>query len=508
MHIFIAWEYTYALEHMCGIVGISSNKAVAGELYESLINLQHRGQDSTGIVTWNGRFHVVRGAGQVREAYSQRSLQELIGEHGIAQTRYSTTGSAWDLGNAQPFLANSPYGIALVHNGNLTNYQQLRSELQDAEHFHCNSDSDTEALLGVLATELRSTKEQPDFFDTFAEALARLYKRVRGGYSIIGMVAGKGLFAFRDPHGIRPLVWGHRKREDGGTDYIFASENSPFAPLGFEYGGDVGAGELVFVTESGELKRREIDRREFTPCVFEYVYFARPDAILNQVSVYRSRLRMGQNLARAWKEKHPDLAPDLVVPVPFSSNPAALAFAHEIGVRYSEALYRNIFVGRTFLMPGMHERAKSVRRKLSPQNIELEDKDILLVDDSIVRGVTSREVVQMVRDAGARKVYFVSACPPVKYPDFYGIDIPTKEELIASQMDEAGIKEFLGVDELLYQTIDDLTEAVLRKGEHTIDRLSMPYLDGWYVTGDIDESRISAVRDSRTKERSSLSQEV
>lgn len=493
---------------MCGIIGISSRTPVAGELYEGLINLQHRGQDSTGMVTWNGRFHAVRGAGQVREAYSKRSLEELAGNHGIAQTRYATTGSAWDLGNAQPFLTNSPYGIALVHNGNLTNYRQLREELQHKEHFHCNSDSDTEALLGVLATELRNAKESSDFFDTFAEALGRLYKRVNGGYSIVGLVAGQGLFAFRDPHGIRPLVWGERQNENGTTDYIFASENTPFAPLGFTYGGDVGPGELVFVTEAGELKRREIDRREFTPCVFEYVYFARPDAFLNQVSVYRSRLRMGQNLASAWKAKYPNIVPDLVVPVPFSANPAALAFAHEIGARYSEALYRNTFVGRTFLMPGHNQRAKSVRRKLSPLIIELEGKDILLVDDSIVRGVTSREVVQMVKDAGARKVYFASACPPVTFPDFYGIDIPTKEELIASRMNEEEIRAFLGADILLYQTIEDLTEAVLRKGEHTIDRLSMPYLDGFYITGDIDEERVSAVRESRTKERSALTHEV
>jgi amidophosphoribosyltransferase len=494
---------------MCGIVGIVGSEEASPQLYESLLNLQHRGQDATGIATFNGRFHVSRGAGYVREAYSQASLIALRGTMGLGQTRYSTAGSALDVGNAQPFLTNSPYGVALVHNGNLTNYPEIRKALQEKNDFHCNSDSDTEALLGVFATELRNAPESDDFFATLTRAVSQVFSRVRGGYSIIGMVAGQGLFAFRDPHGIRPLVMGSRPREEGeGADYIFASENAPFAPLGFDFAGDVAPGEVVFVPHnagvSGPLKRLKLADEQFTPDVFEYIYFARPDAFINQVSVYRARLRMGQNLARRWKELHPDIVPDLVVPVPFTSNPFALAFAHEIGARYSEALYRNVFVGRTFLMPGMNERAKSVRRKLTPQQVELEGKDILLVDDSIVRGVTSREVVNMVREAGANKVYFASACPPVKYPDFYGIDIPTKDELIASRMDEEGIREFLGADVLLYQTIPDLTEAILRRGDHGIDRLSMPYLDGWYVTGDIDEKRMDEVKRARTYERELL----
>ncbi len=487
---------------MCGIIGIASKEPVAAELYEGLINLQHRGQDSTGIATYNGRFHVVRGSGYVREAYTKESLASLLGTMGIGQTRYSTAGSAQDVGNAQPFLTNSPYGIALVHNGNLTNYPQLRKELQEKEHFHCNSDSDTEALLGVFATELRAAKSG-DFFTMLCHAIQQVHTRAKGGYSVVAVIAGKGIVAFRDPHGIRPLVMGERVRPDGGADYIFASENSPFTPLGFTFLGDVQAGELVFVDTEGRLQRKRITEAQFTPDVFEYVYFARPDAILNQVSVYRSRLRMGQNLAQRWKETHPGVMPDLVVPVPFTSNPFALAFAHEIGVRYSEALYRNVFVGRTFIMPGTEMRAKSVRRKLSPQAIELEGKDILLVDDSIVRGVTSREVIDMVREAGANKVYFASACPPVKYPDFYGIDIPTRDELIASHMSEEEIRKFLGADILLYQTIDDLSEAILRRGEHGIDRLSMPYLDGWYVTGDIDEARMEEVKRTRGMERAS-----
>ncbi|MEK9160624.1 MAG: amidophosphoribosyltransferase [Patescibacteria group bacterium] len=485
---------------MCGVIGISSRKPVSGELYEGLINLQHRGQDSTGIATFNGRFHVVRGVGYVREAYNQASFDELVGNIGIGQTRYSTAGSAHNVGNAQPFITNSAYGIALVHNGNLTNYPELRKELQEQDHFHCNSDSDTEALLGVLATEIEKAGNSPEFFDILSAAMEKVYARVRGGYAVVAVIAGKGLIAFRDPNGIRPLVMGERNG-DGGKDYVFASENTPFTPLGYEYAGDVGAGELVFVTTEGKMHRKKIVDREFTPDVFEYVYFARPDAVLNNVSVYRARLRMGQNLAARWKELHPNVTPDLVVPVPFTSNPIALAFAHEIGVRYSEALYRNIFIGRTFIMPGQENRAKSVRRKLSPQAIELEGKDVLLVDDSIVRGTTTREVIDMVRKAGARKVYFASACPPIMYPDFYGIDIPTKDELIAAKKTPDEIRDFIGADIMVYQTIDGLSEAILRRGEHEIDRLSMPYLDGWYVTGDIDEGRMEEVKKSRTEER-------
>lgn len=482
---------------MCGVIGISSRKPVAGELYEGLINLQHRGQDSTGIATFNGRFHVVRGVGYVREAYNQAAFEELMGNMGIAQTRYSTAGSATQVGNAQPFLTNSAYGIALVHNGNLTNYPQLRKELQENDHFHCNSDSDTEALLGVFATELQKAPDSPKFFDTVCAAMEQVYKRVHGGYAVVGVIAGKGMFAFRDQHGIRPLVMGKRDT----NEYVFSSENTPFTPLGFEYVGDVEAGELVFVDTEGNIFRKKIVNEQFTPDVFEYVYFARPDAVLNNVSVYRARLRMGQNLAQRWKELHPDITPDLVVPVPFTSNPIALAFAHEIGVRYSEALYRNIFIGRTFIMPGQDNRSKSVRRKLSPQAIELEGKDVLLVDDSIVRGTTTKEVIEMVRRAGARKVYFASACPPIMYPDFYGIDIPTKDELIAARKTVPEIQKFIGADLLVYQSIEGLSEAIMRKGEHDIDRLSMPYLDGWYVTGDIDEARMEEVKKTRTDER-------
>jgi amidophosphoribosyltransferase len=488
---------------MCGIIGISSHLHVAADLYEGLIQLQHRGQDAAGILTFDGHFHLAQGRGYVREAFTEASVRTLEGGLGIAHTRYTTAGSALSAANMQPFLTNAPYGIAIVHNGNLVNYRELREELRVKDRIHCNSESDTEALLGVLASELRQANAAQDFFDALSESVERLYKRVVGAYSVIGIIAGKGIFAFRDPHGIRPLVWGIRERSKARPEFIFSSENTMYAPLGFSLSDDVHAGELVFVDTDGAMHRRRIAEDMFTPCVFEYVYFARPDSCINKISVYRARLRMGENLAKAWKKRYPNVVPDIVVPVPFSSGPMALSFAHELGVRYSEGLYKNAFVGRTFIMPGSDQRRQSIKRKLSPLPIELKGKEVLLVDDSIVRGATSRSVVDLVRLAGARKVYFASACPPVVYPDFYGIDIPTRGELIAASKSEEQIREHIGCDILLYQTIDDLVEAVTRKGEHFIDRLSMPYLDGWYVTGNLSEAQIRAVESARTAERQS-----
>ena len=486
---------------MCGIIGISSHLNVAADLYEGLIQLQHRGQDAAGILTFDGHFHLAQGQGYVREAFTEASVGALQGVLGIAHTRYTTAGSAVSAANMQPFLANAPYGIAIVHNGNLVNYRELREELRIKDRIHCNSESDTEALLGVLTSELRQANPKLTIFDALCESVARLFTRVVGAYSVVGIIAGKGIFAFRDPHGIRPLVWGVRKRSGTPPDYIFSSENTMYAPLGFSLGDDVHAGELMFVDMAGTLHKRRIAEDLFTPCVFEYVYFARPDSYINRISVYRARLRMGENLAKAWRKRNPGVIPDVVVPVPFSSGPMALSFAHELGIRYSEALYKNAFVGRTFIMPGSDQRKRSIKRKLSPLPIELEDKEVLLVDDSIVRGATSHSVVDLVRRAGARKVYFASACPPVVYPDFYGIDIPTRGELIAANKSEEQIREHIGCDILLYQTIDDLVEAITRKGDHFIDRLSMPYLDGWYVTGELSEEQLHALEEARTEER-------
>ncbi|MBI5728614.1 MAG: amidophosphoribosyltransferase, partial [Candidatus Magasanikbacteria bacterium] len=344
-----------------------------------------------------------------------------------------------------------------------------------------------------FAARLQELDPSNDFFENLCAAVEAVYNRVRGAYSVTGVIAGKGMFAFRDPHGIRPLVCGVRRRTDGAVDYIFSSENTMYYPLGFTLQGNVQPAELVYINEKGEMYSRILRHEAFTPCIFEYVYFARPDSVVNNVSVYRARLRMGQNLARRWIAKYPQMRPDIVIPVPFTSNTAALAMAHELGVRYSEGLYKNQFVGRTFIMPGQAERQRSVLRKLSPQEIEISGKTVLLVDDSIVRGTTSKEVVRLVRDAGAKQVYFVSACPPVVAPCFYGVDFPTAAELIAARHNEEQIRDFIGADILMYQTIDDLVEAVTRKGDHNIKRPCMACLDKWYVTGDVTEEQKSVL---------------
>lgn len=483
---------------MCGVIGIFSHKPVAQEIYDGLIHLQHRGQDAAGILTYDGKFHLEKGAGYVRDVFRQENVEHLEGAWGLGHTRYPTAGSKFSVENAQPFTLTAPYGLAMIHNGDLTNYQELKNELAEKDLRHCNTSSDLEVIMHVFAGKLRKLDPQHDFFENLCQTVETVYTRTRGAYSVVGIVAGKGMVAFRDPHGIRPLVWGSRQNSDGTIDYIFSSENTMYYPLGFKLQGDVQPGELMYVNERGELQRRRLRSEEFTPCVFEYIYLARPDAMLNGVSVYRSRLRMGQNLALRWKEKYPGIIPDVVIPVPFSSNTAALSFAAELGVRYSEGLYKNQFIGRTFIMPGQEKRRKSVLQKLSPQETEIKGKDVLLLDDSIVRGTTSKEVVKLVRDAGAKKIYFASACPPVKYPDFYGIDLPTRAELIAAHMSEEEIREFINADILLFQTIEDLFEAVTRKGEfHNIERLSMPYLDGKYITGDIDEKRLGLLEEEK-----------
>ena len=340
-----------------------------------------------------------------------------------------------------------------------------------------------------------------EFFDLLCEAVTNIFNKVRGAYSVTSIIIGKGLVAFRDPQGIRPLVRGERHNGNGGKDYIFASENTMFYSLGYEPKGAVLPGELIYVSEGGEVFSKRLVKKEFNPCIFEYVYFARPDATLNDVSVYRSRLRMGQNLASAWKEKHPEKTPDIVIPAPSTANTAALSFAHELGVRYSEGLYKNTFIGRTFIMPGQAERKKSVKYKLVPQELEIRDKKVMIMDDSIVRGNTSREIVRMLKDFGAKEVYFAVACPPVKSPCFYGVDMPTKSELIAGNMTEDEIEAYMEVDALLYQTIDDLIEAVTRRGEHYIDRPCMACLDGNYVAKDIDEARVVEMEAMRLNDR-------
>ena len=479
---------------MCGVVGIFSHDPVAAELYESLIHLQHRGQDACGILTTDDRFYPKHGLGLVREALTVEDVARLKGNIGIAHTRYPTAGG-YSEADVQPLWIGSPRGIALAHNGNLVNYPELAADICGKQHRHLNSSLDSEALLLLLADSLAkgsySDSDEDQFFDLLCESVNTLYDRVEGSYSVVSVVIGKGLVAFRDPHGIRPLVWGEREREDGTKDYIFASETTPFYALGFEPKGDLQAGEVAYVDQKGRLYRKTLRSKAFSPCIFEYVYFARPDATLDDVSVYRARLRMGQNLALRWKEHFPDIVPDVVIPAPFTANTAALAFANEMGIRYSEGLYKNPFIGRTFIMPNQEVRSRQVRYKLTPQKTEINNKKVLIVDDSIVRGTTSREIVKMVREYGAKEIYFVSTSPPIKNPCFYGIDIPSRTKLIAAQRSEQEIASFLGVDRLLYQTQEDLVEAVTRRGTHHIHRPCMACMDGVYVCGQMNEEKIN-----------------
>lgn len=494
---------------MCGIVGIYSHEPVAAELYDSLIHLQHRGQDAAGILTCDERFYPKHGLGLVREIFTPQNISPLKGNMGIAHTRYPTAGG-YSESDIQPLWIGSPRGIALAHNGNLVNYPELADDIRLRQHRHLNSSLDSEALLLMLADKLAtgSYADQDDdkFFHQLCDAVKHVYQATQGSYSIVSVIIGKGLVAFRDPHGIRPLVWGERKRQDGTSDYIFASETTAFYALGFEPKGDLQPGEVAYVSQSGKLFRQIVEAREFRPCVFEYVYFARPDSTLDGVSVYRSRLRMGQNLARRWKEMHPDKVPDVVIPAPFTANTAALSFAHEIGVRYSEGLYKNPFIGRTFIMPNQKARSRSVRYKLTPQRTEIENKTVLIVDDSIVRGTTSREIVKMIREFGAKAIYFVSTCPPIKNPCFYGIDIPSRNELIAATHSEEAIQHFLGVDGLMYQRLDDLVEAVTRRGQHQIKHPCMACMDGQYICGNITEEKIQRLERQRETDRRALSE--
>lgn len=487
---------------MCGIVGIFSHEPVAAEIHDSLIHLQHRGQDAAGILTCDERFYTKRGLGLVREIFTQQNIKPLKGNIGIGHARYPTAGG-YNQADIQPLWIGSPRGIALAHNGNLVNYSEIAAGFRK-NHRHLNSSLDSEVLLLMLADNLATgsyaDNDEEQFFQQLCQAVKVIYTQVTGSYSVVSVVIGKGLVAFRDPHGIRPLVWGERKREDGTSDYIFASETTAFYALGFEPRGDLQPGEVAYVNKEGKLFRKVVYQKEFRPCVFEYVYFARPDSTLDGVSVYRSRLHMGQNLARRWREIYPDSLPDVVIPAPFTANTAALAFAHELGVRYSEGLYKNPFIGRTFIMPNQKARSRNVRYKLTPQRTELENNIVLIVDDSIVRGTTSREIVKMVREFGAKEIYFVSTCPPIKHPCFYGIDIPSRKELIAANLTDAEICKFLGADKLLYQSTEDLHEAVARH-QQAIRRPCMACMDGDYISGNITEEKIQLLEKQREEEK-------
>lgn len=490
---------------MCGIVGIMANQAVGQELYDSLTTMQHRGQDAAGIVTYNGKLHTKRGKGYVRDIFHQGNIQELLGDVGIGHVRYATAGS-YTLEDVMPFFTNDPHGIVISHNGNLTNYAALKKELQTTNRRYLNSTNDSEALLNVFAAELSNQASDAPFHDQVFGAVKQTAKRVQGAYSVVIYIAGKGLVAFRDPYGIRPLVMGVRST-DLRPEYIFASENVMFNILGYKFLKDVNPGSVVFIDERRQVHEQQFAKADPHLSIFEFVYFARQDAILDNISVYKARMRMGQKLADRLRPRLNDLAINVVVPVPSTANTVALSLASTLGLKYREGLVKNQFIGRTFIMPGQQERRSSVRFKLSPNELELRGKNVLLVDDSIVRGNTSGRIISIVRAAGAKKVYFASASPPVQYPDVYGIDMPTRSELIAHNMDEAAIARAINADFLVYQTIDDLIDAVRTKKSST-RHFDTACFTGEYCTPEINEEILRAIETARLEGRGSLNADI
>ncbi len=479
---------------MCGIVGIAGTSDVAASLYDGLTVLQHRGQDAAGIATANGtQLRVHKGNGLVRDVFDARTMELLEGRVGIGHCRYPTAGSEGS-DEAQPFYVNSPYGIALAHNGNLINTEHLRREVFEQDRRNINTGSDSEVLLNVFAHELdRSTALTPEAAFDAIEGVAR---RARGGYAVVAVVLGLGLVAFRDPHGIRPLVLGRRESE-AGVEYAIASESVALDILGFERLRDIAPGEGVVVTPRGELHARQCSAPgQHAPCIFEYVYFARPDSMIENISVHKARMRMGVTLGEKILRERPDHDIDVVIPIPDTSRDSALELANVLDVKYREGFIKNRYVGRTFIMPGQGERSRSVKRKLNPIPLEFRNRVVLLVDDSIVRGTTSRQIVQMARDAGARKVYLASAAPPVRHPNIYGIDMPTPEELIAHGRSEAEIERMIGCDWLVYQDLADLETAVAGPKFPGM-RFDSSCFSGEYVTG-VDAGYLEGLKRARS----------
>jgi len=484
---------------MCGLTGLVVKGAVAPEIYDALTVLQHRGQDAAGIMTSSdNRIHQRKSVGLVRDVFRQHHMQRLQGQMGIGHVRYPTAGSG-GAGNAQPFYVNSPYGIALAHNGNLTNSKELRDELFETEMRHLNTDSDSEVLLNVFAYELQARgKLYPAPEDLFA-AVAGVHRRCRGGYAAVAMLVNHGVLAFRDPFGIRPLVVGYRG-EGSHREYMVASESVALDVLGFRLLGDVAPGEAVFIDAERQLHMQQCaDNPVLRPCIFEHVYFARPDSLIDEISVYKTRKRQGEALARKVLRERPQHDIDVVIPVPDSSRTAGLAMAQTLGIKYREAFIKNRYIGRTFIMPGQQQRRKSVRQKLNPIRLEFEGRNVMLVDDSIVRGTTSREIIQMARDAGARRVYLASAAPPVRYPNVYGIDMPSREELVAHGRSVEEISAQIGADWLIYQDLADLVQCS-REGNPTVVAFECSVFNGEYVTGDVDATYLNRLQAERNDE--------
>ncbi|ANF57802.1 amidophosphoribosyltransferase [Halotalea alkalilenta] len=481
---------------MCGIVGLMANSMVNQALYDALTVLQHRGQDAAGMMTLDqGRFLLRKSNGLVRDVFRTRHMKRLQGNVGIGHVRYPTAGSSSEA-ESQPFYVNSPYGISLVHNGNLTNSEQLQQELFSTDLRHINTSSDSEVLVNVFAHELGKQGHDLGPDDVF-DAVRRVHRRCKGGYAALAIINGLGMVAFRDPNGIRPIVFGKRDT-DQGPEFMIASESVALDVAGFELIRDIGPGEAVFIDLERNLFTRECyEAPRFTPCIFEYVYLARPDSVLDGASVYRTRMRMGLKLAEKIRREWVDHDIDVVIPIPDTSRTAALELAQHLGVTYREGFIKNRYIGRTFIMPGQTMREKSVRQKLNTADIEFQGKNVLLVDDSIVRGTTCNEIIQMAREAGANKVYFASAAPAVRYPNVYGIDMPVAMELIGHGRTDQEVGELIGADRLIYQDLDDL-KAACREVNPRLTEFDCSVFDGRYVTGDIDADYLANLELSRS----------
>ncbi|MHB8728012.1 MAG: amidophosphoribosyltransferase [Sulfuricaulis sp.] len=482
---------------MCGIIGIQAHGPVNQALYDGLLVLQHRGQDAAGILTCDdNRIHLRKDNGLVRDVFQERHMLGLKGNMGIGHVRYPTAGCD-SPAEAQPFYVNSPFGLALAHNGNLTNAVQIKEELFREDLRHINTESDSEILLNVFAHELQAVARLQLSPNHIFRAVSAVHRRCRGAYAVTMLVTGFGIVAFRDPYGIRPLVCGKRETPRG-TEYMFASESVALDVLGFEYLRDVAPGECIVADLHGQLHSQQCAENPMhAPCIFEFVYFARPDSMMDGIYVHKTRLRMGERLAAKIKRVWPNHDIDVVIPIPDTSRTAALQMAYELDLPYREGFIKNRYIGRTFIMPGQAERKRSVRQKLNAIDVEFRKKNVLLVDDSIVRGTTSKQIIQMARDAGAKKVYFASAAPPVRFPNVYGIDMPSVHELIGNGRTEAQIAEVIGADELVYQDLSDLIDAA-REGNPKIQKFDASCFNGEYITGDVSKEYLERIENQRS----------
>ncbi|HEY9033668.1 MAG TPA: amidophosphoribosyltransferase [Pseudomonadales bacterium] len=481
---------------MCGIVGIVAKNNVNQDLYDALTVLQHRGQDAAGMVTCaGGKLNQRKANGLVRDVFRTRHMQQLLGNIGIGHVRYPTAGSS-SPALAQPFYVNSPYGISLAHNGNLTNAGQLSEEIFREDLRHVNTDSDSEVLLNVFAHELqRLGKLKPSPEDIFS-AVKGVHRRCRGGYAVIAMIANYGIVGFRDPNGIRPIVFGSRETAQG-TEFMIASESVALDVLGFKLVRDIAPGEAIYIDTRGGFHSEQCAvQTRLSPCIFEHVYFARPDSIIDGISVYKSRMRMGEHLAAKILSERPDHDIDVVIPIPDTSRVSAQSLAYHLGVKFREGLMKNRYIGRTFIMPGQSMRKKSVRQKLNAISLEFKGKNVLLVDDSIVRGTTCRQIIEMAREAGANKVYFASAAPAVKFPNVYGIDMPSAAELVAHGRTDEEVCKLIGADWLIYQNLDDLVQSC-HEGNEGITEFDCSVFNGEYITGDVTDDYLKALDAAR-----------